>query len=1137
MAIPAIVLIGGATVWAYRRADGLLRRELIEQARVAALSINPDRVQALQGSEADLGSTDYVRLKEQLARMRQANERCRFLYLMSRRADGMIFISVDSEPADSPDYSPPGQTYDEASRSIRLVFDRLEESTEGPFTDRWGTWVSAFVPLIQPETGQFLAVFGMDINARAWMQSVAARKATPAALASLALLLGLGVIGLHRANRRIRRGREQLWLQGMVLDQIADAVTVTDLEGRITYVNDTETRLMKRSREELLGQSVESYGDDPRAGATQKDIIRRTLNEGQWRGRVLNRAADGTELILDCRTTLVRDSKGTPVALCGVGTDVTAQKKAEDELITSRDDLHSVLTSSPVGMLVFSTDERILFANAIAEQMFRRPEGSLARLKCGDFIRCVNRERDPRGCGSTELCPACRLNQAIRSALAGDEHREKRQGEAEVVVESHTAPRWLSFRASSVVMNQQHCAVLALDDITEQKHASEMVREALARFSTVVESNPLVAVESYAPDGTILQWNQAAARLFGFTREEAVGKRIQDLLREDPETGCQNTIAEIWRTGQASPPAEWRVTARNGEERWLYSVMFPVFEKGLVSEVFCIDVDITDRKRAEDKAVQLAAESDRARTVLLSILEDERRGQAERARLASAIEQAGEAIVITDTQGNIQYVNPAFTKVSGYAREEVIGKNPRILRSGRQGEEFYRQLWDTISGGAVWTGRLVNRKKDGVLYTEDASISPVHDAHGRIVNYVAVKRDVTRELDVEKRLAQAQKMEVIGTLAGGIAHDFNNLLQSIQGFTDLALSADEPESARREDMLEVRKASESAAALTRQLLAFSRQQVLEQKAVDFNELIENMGKMLRRMIGEDISLNLNMEPGLWPIRADPGQMEQVILNLAVNARDAMPKGGSLSVTTANRTFTEEDLAAHPDARIGRFVQVSVADTGTGMSDEIQRHIFEPFFTTKPSGKGTGMGLSTVYGIIRQHEGWIHVYSEMGTGTVFHLYLPATAEGVSRATAEPALETLRGTGEKILVVEDDDSVRNLMAHMLTQNGYRVCLAASAEEAASFFAQEEGGFDLVCSDVVLPHRSGFDLVEELKKQAPSLRVLMVSGYTDDRTRWPQIREKGWRYLQKPVGLRILLRTLAEMLRPPRGSVTGS
>ncbi|HOW98586.1 MAG TPA: PAS domain S-box protein [Kiritimatiellia bacterium] len=1010
LTLPAIMLIAGATVWASRRADGLLRRELIQQARVATLAINVERVQNLQGSDADLRSPDYLRLKEQLTNMRKANDRCRFLYLMGRRADGMIFFFVDSEPADSPDYSPPGQTYDEVSRFVTAVFDSEKESSEGPFTDRWGTWVSAFVPMLQPETGRLLAVFGMDIDARDWRKIVMARAALPLTLAAVAILLGLGVIGLHHANRRVRHGQEQL--------------------------------------------------------------------------------------------------------------------------LESRDNLQSVLTSSPVGMLVIDADERILFFNAVAEQMVRRSEGSLGALKCGDFIRCVNRERDPRGCGSTDLCPACRLNLAIRSALAEDGDPAPRHGEAEVCMESHPAPRWLSFRASSVVMNKQRCAVLAIDDITEQKHASEMVREALARFSAVVESNPLVAVESYAPDGTILQWNQAATRLFGATQEEAVGNRMQDLLQEDPETGGQNTIAEIWRTGQGSPPAERRVTAKNGEERWLYSVMFPVFNKGRVSEVFCMDVDITDRKRAEEKAVQLAAESDRARIVLLSILEDERRGQAERARLASAIEQAGEAVVITDAQGNIQYVNPAFTRVSGYAREEVIGKNPRILKGGRKGEDFYRQLWDTISSGAIWTGRLVNRRKDGVLYTEDVSISPVHDAHGKIVNYVAVKRDVSRELDIEKQLAQAQKMEVIGTLAGGIAHDFNNLLQSIRGFTELALSEDEPEAAQREDMLEVRKAAESAAALTRQLLAFSRRQVLEQKALDFNELIENMGKMLRRMIGEDVALNLNMEPRLWSVRADPGQMEQVILNLAVNARDAMPRGGSLTISTTNLTFAEEDLAAHPDARVGRFIRISVGDTGTGMSEEIQRHVFEPFFTTKPTGKGTGMGLSSVYGIVRQHEGWVHLYSELGAGTVFHIYLPATAEAVARVSAEPPLETLRGCGERILVVEDDDSVRNLMAHMLGQNGYETLLAASAEEAVDIFTREKGHFALVCSDVVLPHRSGFDLVEELKKEKPALLVLMVSGYTDDRTRWPQIREKGWRYLQKPVGLRLLLRTLAEMLRPSPG-----
>ena len=365
-------------------------------------------------------------------------------------------------------------------------------------------------------------------------------------------------------------------------------------------------------------------------------------------------------------------------------------------------------------------------------------------------------------------------------------------------------------------------------------------------------------------------------------------------------------------------------------------------------------------------------------------------GATERERLLAAIDQVGESVVITALDGTITYVNPAFEAVTGYARAEVVGKNPRLLKSGVQSPEVYRTLWDTVASGKTWQGRLVNRRKDGRLYTEDATISPVRDAAGVVTSYVGVKRDITRELELEAQLRQAQRMESIGRLAGGVAHDFNNLLSVILSYTGFALTALPKGHALHEDLLEVQLAGERAAALTRQLLAFSRKQVLRPVVLDLGQVLSEMEKLLRRTLGEDIELSLVQAPELAVVRADPGQIEQVLLNLAINARDAMPHGGRLTITTGNVELDAAHAERHPGAQPGPHVMLAVSDTGVGIDEQTQTRIFEPFFTTKEPGKGTGLGLSTVHGIVQQSGGSITVTSSPGQGASFQIYLPRHA---------------------------------------------------------------------------------------------------------------------------------------------------
>jgi PAS domain S-box-containing protein len=368
-------------------------------------------------------------------------------------------------------------------------------------------------------------------------------------------------------------------------------------------------------------------------------------------------------------------------------------------------------------------------------------------------------------------------------------------------------------------------------------------------------------------------------------------------------------------------------------------------------------------------------------------IRERKQAQIELQRLSTAIEQSPETVMITALDGTIQYVNPAFTTITGYSREEVLGRDPNLLNSGCHNKAFFSNFWKTIATGNVWSGRFVNRRKNGELYTEEGTVSPVRNTFGAIIGYVATKRDITQELVKEDHLRQSQKMQAIGQLAGGIAHDFNNILQAILGFSEILLMRIEKENLNHRNVTEIQKAALRAADLTRQLLTFSRKQTGKTQTVNLNDTLSDSQSLIKMLAGEKIRCVFNLAPELQPVRIDPGQIMQIIMNLSANARDAMSGKGQLIFSTENSTFTPENLPATPNARPGQFICLSVIDIGKGMSQEVLNHLFEPFFTTKMVGEGTGLGLSVVYGIVQQSKGWIQVESETGKGTAFRIYLP------------------------------------------------------------------------------------------------------------------------------------------------------
>jgi PAS domain S-box-containing protein len=507
---------------------------------------------------------------------------------------------------------------------------------------------------------------------------------------------------------------------------------------------------------------------------------------------------------------------------------------------------------------------------------------------------------------------------------------------------------------------------------------------------------------------------------------------------------------------------------------------------------------------------------------------ERRKAETERASLVTAIEQAAEEIVITNINGDIEYCNPSFERLSGYSRAEVIGRNPRFLKSGKHDEEFYRSMWVAILSGKVWTGRFINRRKDGSLYEAEGTISPIHDAGGRLTGFVSARHDVTERLRMEGELRQAQKMESIGRLAGGIAHDFNNLLTVITGYSSALRDRLATEDPLREYVGEIRRSADRAASLTRQLLTFSRKQIIAPKPVDLNALVADTQRMLQRLVGEDV--DIVFEPGtqLGLVRVDPDQMNQILMNLAANARDAMPGGGRLTLRTANA-----DLPAEPElgsARLfsGPAVMLSVSDTGVGISEEARQHIFEPFFTMKDQGRGTGLGLSTVYGIVQQSNGVIEVDSEPGGGTTFTLYLPRIEGRPEQDSATNSTGSLRGS-ETVLVVEDQDDVRRLIIGALRYYGFHVMEAANGGLALLEADRYSGQIDLLLTDVIMPDMSGRVLADRLKESRPGTKVLYVSGYSGELIAHRGVLNAGVSYLPKPFTPEVLAAKVRQVLGP--------
>ncbi len=884
-----------------------------------------------------------------------------------------------------------------------------------------------------------------------------------------------------QAERKLAENEERF---RAIVEYSHAGIILVDNHYRFLYVNKRFAEITGYQREELIGQDFRIILDEESKELVAERYRRRQQGEdvpSLYEFNVLRK--DGSIRRVEIRSTIITDSHGQVQTIAQI-LDITERKELEREILHERDLLHALMDNIPDKIYFKDTEFRFTRVNKAMARVLglKSPREAIGRSELEFFDEETGREilQDEQTIIQTGK-PLVDKIERIRYP-DGSQH-------------------WIS--VTKVPLRDSAGNIVGLvgisRDITDRIQAEAALKESEERYRNLIEQSNDAIYLLFNNRFEII--NRRFTEMFGITQEEANSPDFNFLQLVAPKSipFLQERIRRQQRGEKLEPIYEFTAIDKFGNEiDCEVSVSYINYKGGVATQG--ILRDISERKRAERQL----------------------------SRLAAVVEQSSESVVITDVEGNIEYVNPAFEKTTGYTLEEVLGQNPRVLKSGHHDDQFYKELWETITSGLIWKGSFINRKKDGTLYYEDATIFPIKDKNGHIINFAAVKRDVTPERMLEEQVRQAQKMEAIGKLAGGVAHDFNNLLTVINGYCELLQSKIAPEQPFYREIELIRRAGERASALTSQLLAFSRRQVIQPEVLNLNRVVAATEKMLRRLIGEDIDLVTVLEPDLKNVKIDPVQVDQVIMNLAVNARDAMPQGGKLTIETANVHLDEEYARAHLGAKPGDYVMLAISDTGIGMDHNIQKHIFEPFFTTKGKGKGTGLGLSTVYGIVKQNNGFIWVYSEPGKGTTFKIYFPQV-RGES-AQGDSSLDEIRDIQghETVLLVEDDDGVRELAQLTLEENGYRVVVASNGSEALRLLDNFKETVHLLLTDVIMPEMSGRQLAEQVVQKRPEIKVLYMSGYTDNAIVHHGVLEEGTEFIQKPFSAQDLLRKVREVLQ---------
>ena len=637
-------------------------------------------------------------------------------------------------------------------------------------------------------------------------------------------------------------------------------------------------------------------------------------------------------------------------------------------------------------------------------------------------------------------------------------------------------------------------------DVTEREKIEQALNDSEERLKSILRSIPDI-IYRLDPEGNIT-FISTAIEHYGYRVSDLMGKSIDKLIHPEDKEKSKYHIKERRTGDRRTKSFELRLITAKGKP-----VYFEDRTKSVPMEpVFLLEAEGI-YATSQPKQVTFVGTQGIARDIT-----DRKKTEGEASMLAQALKCISECVTITDLKNNIIFVNDAFLQKYGYESHELIGKSISIVRAENIQYDSIEEILPSTMGGG-WKGEVLNKKKNGAEFPVHLSTSVINDSGGYPIALIGVATDISERKRLETQLQQSQKLEAIGKLAGGIAHDFNNLLTVIQGYSDLILAKISVNDPINNQIRQIYDAANRAESLTGQLLAFSRKQLMKPRVIDLNHLIHEMEDMLERLIGADINFVINMSSELGMIKADPGQIEQVIMNLAVNARDAMQNGGVLTIETLNMKIDHRFKDDYPEAIVGNYIELKICDSGFGMDKETQTHIFEPFFTTKEKGAGTGLGLATVYGIIKQSGGYIYVHSELTKGTTFSLYFPRVDEPLDSEEKEKIADTSLYGDETILVVEDQNEVRQLIIDALKIYGYKVLEAPHGGSALLTCEKHQGKIDLIISDIVMPQMNGQELVERLIPLQPQMKVLFISGYSENVFSDRSPLDPGMSYVQKP------------------------
>lgn len=794
------------------------------------------------------------------------------------------------------------------------------------------------------------------------------------------------------------------------------------------------------SREEFLRMTIKDIRPPGDVPALPQELSKGPVRL-ERRATRRHRKKDGS--LIDVEVTSRELDCGRRSVWVASVVDITQRTRAEEKLRQSEEFYRLLVEQSPDAILVHRLGT-ILFANRGAAALFGASSvDELIGRQHLDFVHSDHREV---------------VRHRIREF--SDDFVSIRRNETKMLRLDGTE-FYVEVAARTIVYQGETASQLMFRDASRRKKAEADLKRSEARLAAA-QAIAHVADWSWDLISDELNWSAEMFRIYGLSPQEFDGKpsSVWKLIHPDDVESHERAVRNLL-AGKRVEPFEYRIIRPDGQERVVRVLGGAIeHEAGVPIRLSGVVLDVTERRKAEDK-------------------------------FYSAFHVSPEPTTIaTASEGRYIDVNESFCRVTGYQRGEVIGRTSTEIEFWEQPEERTSFVEQLAKNGSIRDLEITFRTKSGERRTALDSAEVVDIAGEKCI--LAVFKDITEQRSLEKQLRQAQKMEAIGQLSGGIAHDFNNLLSVIIGYSELleeSLAKDDP---LRKKCEQITKAGRSAASLTRQLLAFSRQQVLDPKVLDLNAVVLNVEKMLRRLIGEHIELTTALSPSLGRVKADQGQIEQVIINLAVNARDAMANGGNLTIETADVVLDEEYVQRHPLQKGGPYVLLTVSDTGVGMDAETQARIFEPFFTTKEIGRGTGLGLATVYGVVKQSGGYIWVYSEVGHGTTFKVYLPRTAEAMGADRPVRSAPSLHGT-ETVLLVEDEEALREFTASVLMQGGYTVLPAERPDKAIEIANQHQGPIHLLLTDVIMPGMNGRELAENLAALRPEIQVVYMSGYT--------------------------------------------